>query len=58
MTQRRNVIDNETLNQLEARLRRGIPAWEHADFIEVVVPQLVDNLRRYLKHGHPSPRES
>ena len=49
MTQEQHVIDQETLNRLEDRLKRGIPKWEQAVFIEQVVPQLVAKLQRYLK---------
>ena len=49
MTQDQHVIDQEALAHLEDRLKRGIPKWEQAVFIEQVVPQLVEKLQRYLK---------
>jgi hypothetical protein len=49
MTQERHVIDEEALARLEDRLKRGIPKWEQADFIEMIVPQLVARLQKYLK---------
>ena len=49
MTNERQGIDAEALNRLEDRLKRGIPKWEQADFIELIVPQLVAKLQKYLK---------
>lgn len=47
MKQNQLVFDRTALKQLEERLKRGIPKWEQADFIEMVVPQLVDIIQRY-----------
>lgn len=41
-------IDQDTLDQLEERLKRGIPNWEQGHFIEMVVPQLVARLKAYM----------
>ncbi|MFQ5510483.1 MAG: hypothetical protein ACE5EO_01415 [Candidatus Krumholzibacteriia bacterium] len=49
MRQDRHVIDKEALNRLEDRLKRGIPKWEQSHFIEMVVPQLVATLQKYIK---------
>jgi len=49
MTEKRNQIDDEALDMLEDRLRRGIPKWEQADFIEQVVPMLIARLQGYVK---------
>jgi hypothetical protein len=49
MTQDQQMIDQEALARLEDRLKRGIPKWEQAAFIEQVVPQLVAKLQKYLK---------
>ena len=47
MGQAQLSIDKEVLKQLEDRLRRGIPKWEQATFIEMVVPQLIARLQKY-----------
>jgi len=44
-----NGIDQEDLNRLQDRLKRGIPKWEQAAFIEQVVPQLVAKLQEYFR---------
>ena len=49
MSQDQAVLDRKDLQRLEERLRRGIPKWEQAHFIEMVVPQLVEKLQKYLK---------
>ena len=40
MDQHDDVLDEEVLSRLEDRLKRGIPKWEQAHFIEQVVPLL------------------
>ena len=49
MDQHDNVLDEEALSRLEDRLKRGIPQWEQAPFIEQVVPLLVKKLRNYVR---------
>lgn len=49
MRQDQDVMNQEALDRLEARLRRGIPKWEQEAFIEQVVPQLVAKLQKYLR---------
>ncbi len=49
MRQEARLIDKEDLNRLEDRLKRGIPKWEQSHFIELVVPQLVATLQKYIK---------
>jgi hypothetical protein len=44
-----HTIDERSLEQLEDRLKRGIPKWEQAHFIEQVVPILVAKLRDYIE---------
>ena len=49
MDQERPLIDRETLDRIEERLNRGIPEWERAYFIELIVPQLLKKLRNYMR---------
>lgn len=49
MSRPNRKIDQTDLTCLEDRLRRGIPKWEQAYFIEQVVPQLVERLKAYLE---------
>ena len=49
MRQDQAELDKKALEQLEERLRRGIPKWEQSHFIEMVVPQLVDRLQEYME---------
>ena len=49
MDQHDDVLDEEVLSRLEDRLKRGIPKWEQAHFIEQVVPLLVKKLRNYVR---------
>jgi len=49
MAQDQYSLDNEALDHLEDRLKRGIPKWEQAVFIEQIVPILVAKLQGYLK---------
>ena len=49
MSNEKPQIDQEALELLAQRLRRGIPKWEQADFIELVVPMLVARLQDYLR---------
>ncbi len=44
-----HALDPKSLEQLENRLKRGIPKWEQAHFIEQVVPLLVARLRDYIE---------
>jgi len=37
------------LDYIEERLNRGIPEWERAHFIELIVPQLLEKLRKYMR---------
>ena len=43
-----HTFDQESLNLLQDRLKRGIPKWEQEAFIEHVVPHLVETLRSCL----------
>ncbi len=43
------TFDQESLNLLQDRLKRGIPKWEQEAFIEYVVPHLVETLRTCLQ---------
>lgn len=49
MIRHQQTITQENLDQLADRLKRGIPKWEQAAFLEQVVPQLVAKLQQYLK---------
>ena len=49
MIQDQRMIDKEALGRLENRLKRGLQKWEHADFIEHVVPLLVADLKKHIK---------
>ncbi len=49
MRQEERLIDKQALNHLEDRLKRGIPKWEQSHFIEMVVPQLIATLQKYIK---------
>jgi hypothetical protein len=49
MIRNQTSINQEALDRLADRLKRGIPKWEQAAFIEQIVPQLVARLQQYLK---------
>jgi hypothetical protein len=55
MAQDQYSLDHEALDHLEDRLKRGIPKWEQAVFIEQIVPMLVAKLQSYLKFELDSP---
>ena len=55
MTHEEGSIDQQSLNSLEDRLRRGIPKWEQSAFIEMGVPILVEQLQSYMKIDRPGP---
>jgi hypothetical protein len=50
MSHNHSVLDRDTLDRLEIRLKRGIPKWEQTHFIEQIVPMLVERLKDYIEH--------
>lgn len=53
MSRNNSLLDRQTLDRLESRLKRGIPKWEQAYFIEQIVPLLVERLKDYIE---PDPK--